>query len=166
MDDGEISCLIPQVSLNGRPGDLNYCHMLIELTRLSSIATQRLSNAQAMRQSAIQLVKVIGDLSQRLDELKRSFRHILSLGEPVDSSRLPGGLALHQALALQYTYFCLVLDIHTPLTYPWSGIFTQAERRSEAFSQVENSCAVVIKVSRAAILTTRQNQTNAMCSSQ
>lgn len=119
-----------------------------------------------MRQNAIQLAEAIGELSQRLDGLRSSNQHILSLGEFINPSKLPGELTLHQALGLQYTYFCLALDIHTPLTYPWSAVFTQAERKSEAFAQVERSRAVVMEVSRAAILTARQIETDATCSAQ
>ena len=111
----------------------------------------------------MQLIGVVRELSEQLNELKHSSQELLDLRNAIEVSRLPEGVNLQQALSLQYTYLCLVLDIHTPLAYPWSSVFTQAERGMIPREQVESSCAAVLEASRTAILTARQIQVNATC---
>ncbi|KAJ9610300.1 hypothetical protein H2200_005077 [Cladophialophora chaetospira] len=164
MDDDEISCQTPENASSGRPGDTIYCHMLIKLMQLSSTAKKRLSSARGLRQTPEQLIETVHDLGAKLDELKSSTQHQFCLDGPLEVSQLPNDLTLRQAQSLQYHYFCLVLDINTPLAYPWSGICTYAKHNKSAFDQIKISLNLVAEASRSAILATRQIRIDASCS--
>ncbi len=161
MEDDEISCLVPPVAPGGRPGNATYCHMLIEMMKLSSLPKKRLSSARALRQSAEQLVETVRELSHGLDELRK----FLLVDTLLDLSTLPEGINLRQALSIQYNYFCLIMDIHTPLATPWSVPFSSAKEGTAVSSRVEVSCAAVAQASRDAILTSRQIRVDAACPS-
>jgi hypothetical protein len=163
MDDDEISCQVPESALSGRPCDTIYCHILIEMMQLCSTAKKRLSSARAMRQTPDQLIETVWDLNKELDELKRSTQNKYCLDGSL-TSQLPKGITLRQAQSLQFHFFSLVLDINTPLTYPWSGIYTYAKKDRAAFAQVETSCNAVAHASRSTILATRQIRIDASCS--
>lgn len=164
MDDDEISCQVPQNALDGFSGNIVYCHTLIELMRLSSTAKKRLSSAHALRQAPRQLIETVCDLNKRLQELKLSTQHRFRLDSPLEVSQLPIGITLRQAQSLQYHYFCLVLDINTPLAYPWSGIYAYAKQDTAASALFDASWDAVAQVSRSAILATRQIRVDASCS--
>jgi hypothetical protein len=164
MDDDEISCQVPQRALSGRSGDTIYCHLLIEISRFSSTAQKQLSSARALRQSPDQLIETVRGLNKELDKLKSSAKHHICLDGQLEDSQLPQNITLSQAQSLQSHYICLVLDINTPLTYPWSGISSYTEQDTAAAAQIENSCDAVAQVSRSAILATRQRRVDASCS--
>lgn len=148
---------------DGRPGDTIYCHILIEMMQLCSTAKKSLSSARAaLRQTPDQLIETVRDLNKELDELKRSTQNKLCLDG--SASQLPKGITLRQAQSLQFHYFSPVLDINTPSTYPWSGIYTYAKKDRAAFAQVETSCNAVAHASRSTILATRQIRIDASCS--
>ena len=164
MDDDEISCPVPESALSGRLGETLYCHILIRVMQLCSTAKKRLSSARALRQSPAQLIETVRDLNAELAELKQSTELKIFLDSPLDVAQLPGDITLRQAQSLQYHYVSLVLDINTPLTYPWSGIYSYARQDSTALSQIEASCNSVAQASRCAILATRQIRFDPSCS--
>ena len=164
MDDDEISCQAPQTSLNECPGKATYCRTLIELMRLSSTAKKRLSSARALKQHPHQLMETVCDLNKQLHELKLSIQGKICLDSPLEVSRLPEDITLWQAQSLQSHYFCLVLDVNTPLAYPWSSIHTYAKQHVAASVQIDASWNTVAQVSRTAILATRQIRVDASCS--
>lgn len=131
--------------------------------RLCSTTKKRLSSAQALRQTPAQLIETVRSLNQELDELKSSTQQNFVLDAPLEVSQLPAGITLRQAQSLQSHYFSLVLDINTPLAYPWSCVHTYAEQDMAALAQIEASCNAVAVVSRAAILATRQIRVDASC---
>lgn len=131
--------------------------------RLCSTTKKRLSSAKALRQTPAQLIETVRSLSQQLDALKHSIQHIIILDAPLELDQLPQGMTLRQAQSLQAHYFSLVLDINTPLTYPWSGVRESVEQDMGALAQIEASCNAVAIVSRAAILATRQIRVDASC---
>ena len=165
MDDEEISCQVPDSAGSGQQGDTIYCKLLIEMMQLSSTAQRRLSSVRALRQTADQLISTVRHLNEELERLKLSAQHKFPLGGVLDSFHLPNGLTLRQAQSLQYHYFSLVLDINTPLAYPWSGICTYAKQDTAAFSQMQRSLNAVAQTSRSAIIATRHIQIDASCSS-
>lgn len=164
MDDDEISCQVPLSALNGRSSDTFYCHTLIKMMQLASTAKKRLSSARALRQTTEQLIKTVRKLRKDLADFKCSVQQRMCLDGALDASELPAGLTLREAQSLQAHYFCLVLDVNTPLTYPWSGISTYLADNAAAACQVEASRNEVAHASRSAILATRQVQIDCNCS--
>ncbi|KAK5200437.1 hypothetical protein LTS13_003629 [Exophiala xenobiotica] len=158
MDDDEISCQVPLKAINGRSGDTFYCHTLIKMMQLASTAKKRLSSARALRQTTEQLIKTVRKLGKDLADFKSSVQQKIRLDGVLDASELPVGLSIREAQSLQAHYFCLVLDINTPLTYPWSGISNYLADNAAATCQVEASRNEVACASRSAILATRQIQ--------
>lgn len=151
------------MSLSGQLNDTIYCNVLIELMRLCSATKKRLSSAKALRQTPAQLIETVRSLSQELDALKHSMQHIIVLDAPIELAQLPQGMTLRQVQSLQAHYFSLVLDINTPLAYPWSGVRESVEQDMAALAQIEASCNAVANVSRVAILATRQIRVDASC---
>ncbi|KAJ9497612.1 hypothetical protein H2202_007036 [Exophiala xenobiotica] len=139
MDDDEISCQVPLKAINGRSGDTFYCHTLIKMMQLASTAKKRLSSARALRQTTEQLIKTVRKLGKDLADFKSSVQQKIRLDGVLDASELPVGLSIREAQSLQAHYFCLVLDINTPLTYPWSGISNYLADNAAATCQVEAS---------------------------
>lgn len=131
--------------------------------RLCSTTKKRLSSAKALRQTPAQLIETIRSLTQELDALKYSIQHIIVLDAPLEPSQLPQGMTLRQAQSLQAHYFSLILDINTPLAYPWSGVRESVDQDMAALAQIEASCNAVASVSRAGILATRQIRVDASC---
>ncbi|KAI1619628.1 hypothetical protein EDD37DRAFT_642718 [Exophiala viscosa] len=164
MDDDEISCRVSSSAPSGLPSDTLYCHTLIKMMQLSSTARKRLSSARALRQTTEQLIKTVRKLRKDLADFKLSVQHDICLDDPLETSRIPAGLSLRQAQSLQSHYFCLVLDINTPLTYPWLGISAYLSNDAAATSHVEASCKEVAQASRAGILATRQVHIDGGCS--
>ena len=151
------------MALSGQLNDTIYCNVLIELMRLCSATKKRLSSAKALRQTPPQLIETVRSLSQELDALKHSIQHIIVLDAPIELAQLPQGMTLRQVQSLQTHYFSLVLDINTPLAYPWSGVRESVEQDMAALAQIETSCNAVANVSRVAILATRQIRVDASC---
>jgi hypothetical protein len=131
--------------------------------RLCSTTKKRLSSAKALRQTPAQLIETIRSLAQELDALKYSIQHIIILDASLEPSQLPQGMTLRQAQSLQAHYFSLILDINTPLAYPWSGVRESVDQDMAALAQIEASCNAVASVSRAGILATRQIRVDASC---
>lgn len=165
MNDEDISCSIPDCASSGKQSDTIYCQLLIEMMQLSSSAAKRLSSVRALRQDPHQLIATVRQLNEELERLKISAQHKFPLGDLLDPSHLPNGLTLRQAQSLQCHYFSLVLDINTPVAYPWSGISTYAKRDTADFADVGASLDAVSQVSRSAIIATNHIQINASCSS-
>ncbi|OAL20512.1 hypothetical protein AYO22_08813 [Fonsecaea multimorphosa] len=134
------------------------------MMQMASTVKKRLASARALRQPTEQLLQTVRNLKQDLSELKRSVKQNIFLDSAIDVTRLPGGLTLRQAQSLQSHYFCLVLDINTPLTYPWLGISAYLEDNMEVASQVHAAYDDVARVSRSAILATRQINVDGGCS--
>jgi hypothetical protein len=151
------------MALSGQLNDTIYCNVLIELMRLCSATKKRLSSAKALRQTPAQLIETVRSLSQELDALKHSMQHIIVLDAPIELAQLPQGMTLRQVQSLQAHYFSLVLDINTPLAYPWSDVRESVEQDMAALVQIETSCNAVANISRAAILATRQIRVDASC---
>ncbi|KAK5031026.1 hypothetical protein LTS07_004761 [Exophiala sideris] len=134
------------------------------MMQLASAARKRLSSARALRQTTEQLIKTVRKLRKDLEDFKCSVERDLCLDNPRDTSRVPAGLNLRQAQSLQSHYFCLVLDVNTPLTYPWLGISTYLADDAAAASHVETSYNAVAQASRSGILATRQVHVDGGCS--
>lgn len=165
MDDDEMGCDIPDCVQGGRAGDHLYCHTLILLAQLSSSAKKRLSSAKALRQTPDQLIQTVHDLNTELENLKATIDSQFDLAKPVEPLDLPDGISVRQAQLIQCYYFCLVLDVNTPLVYPWTGIGKYTSSTSPNFAQVKASCEAVAQVSRTAILATRYIHVDASCPS-
>jgi hypothetical protein len=149
--------------MSERPSDTIFCHLLVEMARLSSSAKNRLSSARALRQSPEQLVEAVRDLNRELDRLKRTAQTKFSLDHPIDVVQLPNGLTMRQAQSLQSHYFSLALDINNALAYPWSDICTYQDTNSLMFAEVQASWNTVAQISRSEILATRQISVDASC---
>lgn len=166
MDDDEIDCQVPQSGLGGHPGNTLYCHLLVEMMQLSSTAKKRLSTPRALRQTAKRLIETVQDLRKGLEGLtdRCAAQHKFHLDRVLDISQLPNvGMTLRQMHSLQFHYFCLVLDINTPLSYPWSGICSSTDHDPTDFSYVEASIEAVAQASRSVTLATRQIIVDAGC---
>ncbi|KEF60683.1 uncharacterized protein A1O9_02244 [Exophiala aquamarina CBS 119918] len=166
MDDDEIDCQVPDRALDGGDGNTIYCRLLTEMMQLSSTVRKRLCTPRALQQTPEQLFDIVRDLTKRLDHLKNHALHQskFSLDRPLDTFRLPDiGLTLRQVQSLQSHYFCLVLDINTPLTYPWSALRSRIEQSTSALARIEGSCRAVAQAARSAILATRQIKIDASC---
>lgn len=121
--------------------------------QLSSFATKQLCSAKALRRSPDELVQVVCELDAKLDEVRASIQQTLDLQLPLDLTNPPSTLTAHQAVVIQVTYYALLWDIHTIVTYPWlRAILDTRQHQPSSNAQIELSSAKVIETSRAAIL--------------
>lgn len=102
-----------------------------------------------------------------LDEKARvhgeAVERVLSMKSALDPSSLPADLSLKVALALHFTYYGLLFDIHTTLTYPWSRGIISLRQHPSFRDQVERSYSIVAKTSRDVILASRHIPLDAAC---
>lgn len=139
------------------------CTVLIKLHRLCSLVGKSLSSAKAFRQNPTDLLQTVTCLDEKVRALGEEVEVVLSMKTPLDPSCLPRNLSLKLALALHFTYYSLLFDIHTTLTYPWSRGIISLRQHPSFRDQVERSYSIVAKASREAILATRNVPLDAAC---
>ncbi len=127
---------------------------MIKLAQLSSKVARRLSSVQALGEGAEQIVRTVSELDAECQALKQSTESILSLDDPINPSHLPHGLTLAQTTYLKFTYFSVILDIHTYLTHPWSRSLLDLTPNPDLRMQAERSVDKVIETCTSAILAT------------
>ncbi len=108
-------------------------------------------------------MKILDDLDQKARILSNEAEGIARLDDLMVSSSLANGLSLNMALLIHFTYYGLLFDIHTTLTYPWSRGIINLRRHPTFRTQVERSYAVVAEASRAVILESRFIHLDAAC---
>ena len=137
--------------------------VLIKLHRLCSLVGKSLTSARAFRQKPAELLEVVTFLDQKIRLLSEDVQRVLRLDCPLDPSRLPDNLSLHMALAIHFTYYGILFDIHTTLTYPWSRGIISLRRHPSFRTQVEKSYTIVAEASRAVVLASRHVHLDAAC---
>ena len=159
MDDEVMNCDIPtSAPLNFSMHFSGYT-ILIKLHRLCSLVWNSLSSAKAFRKKPEELIQTVDDLDHRIRLLAEEIEKLVPLKSALDPSRLPENLSLTMALAIQFTYFGLLFDIHTTLTYPWSRGIISLRQHPSFRLQVERSYSVVAKASRDIILARQTHST-------
>ena len=134
--------------------NLAYCQVLIRLAQLSSKVARKLSSVQAFRKGTVHIVRTVSDLNDECEALKQYMDSVLGLDNPINPSRLPPGLTLAQTTYLKFTYFNVVLDIHTYLTHPWSLTLLGLTPHPTLRIQAERSIQKVVETCSSAILGT------------
>jgi hypothetical protein len=134
--------------------NLLYCKVLIKLAQLSSKVARRLSSVQAFRDAPERIVRTVAELDNECEALKRSVESVIPLDDPVNPARVPPGLTLSQTMYLKFTFFNLVLDIHTCLTHPWSRSLLGLTPHPTSRMQTETSIHKVVKTCTSALLAT------------
>ncbi|OAA35449.1 hypothetical protein BBO_08673 [Beauveria brongniartii RCEF 3172] len=167
VDDAAIDCQIPEKALSGKSSDAIYCHTLIELSRLCSAATKLLSDTPSREQenTHTSLIDAVKSLNCQAVTIKLAAeRRSVYLDKSLNDSQLPEGLTTRQMQILQSHYHCVLLDINTPLFYPWSPPAGQKRPDPQLVAQIEASCGAVAGAARFIILATRQIHVDASCS--
>ncbi|KAK8146599.1 hypothetical protein G3M48_002925 [Beauveria asiatica] len=166
VDDAAIDCQIPEKALSGKSSDTIYCHTLIALSRLCSAATKLLSNTPGREQDNTHtpLIDAVKSLNCQAVTIKLAAeRRSVFLDRSMNDGQLPEGLTTRQMQILQSHYHCVLLDINTPLFYPWSPPVGQKRSDPQLVSQIEASCGAVAGAARFTILATRQIHVDASC---
>lgn len=143
--------------------DISAWTILIKLHQLCSLVGKSLSSAQAFRQNPAELLRTVRYLDEKVRVLGEEVEHVLPMKRPLDPSHLPGNLSLQLAMALHFTYYGLLFDIHTTLTYPWSRGIISLRQHPSFRDQVERSYSIVAKASRDVILASRHIPLDAAC---
>ncbi|KAM3518136.1 hypothetical protein NHJ13051_008425 [Beauveria bassiana] len=167
VDDAAIDCQIPGEALSGKTSDAIYCHTSINLSRLCSAATKLLSNTPGREQDNTHtpLIDAVKSLNCQAAIIKMAAeRQGVYLDRSLNDSQPPEGLTTRQLEILQSYYHCVLLDINTPLFYPWSSPASQQRPDPQLAAQIEASCDAVVGSSRFIILATRQIDVDASCS--
>ncbi|KAM5346085.1 hypothetical protein ACJ41O_009090 [Fusarium nematophilum] len=115
----------------------------------------RLTFIETQQQSAELLVKTVAELDQKLKALERFIQQLVDLDSPLESCRPGADIDLQQAVYLRMAYYITVLDVHTPLTYPWSQRLFHLAGNPDLRDQVQASSEIVIKTARKVILATQ-----------
>lgn len=163
IDDEEINCQIPT-------SGASYCLMnfparlvLVDLHQLCSFVGKSLSSARAFRRNPTELLQMVTFLDEKARVHGEAVERVLSMKSALDPSSLPADLSLKVALALHFTYYGLLFDIHTTLTYPWSRGIISLRQHPSFRDQVERSYSIVAKTSRDVILASRHIPLDAAC---
>lgn len=163
IEDDEITCRMPTSCPPGSSVNLHYLRVFVRLCQLYSVVDKRLSSARLSRQTSEELVRNVQELVERLDSLQQSFRAELGLELPLDLAKLPDYFNIKQALSIQFTYYNLLWEIHTPLLHPWYRGTPNLKQHPEYRSQIKSSTSVVASTSRAAILDSKYIQIGVDC---
>lgn len=133
-----------------------FCHALVRLSQLRSIATQKLCSSRLRRNPAA-LAATVADLGRRLDRLVEAFAPVISFEKTPEMSCSAAGMNAIQTLYLYYAYYDLVFEIHGPLALPWLEHTFQGH--VPALS-LRRSRDMVAQASRKAIVATGRMQIN------
>ncbi|KAM5383740.1 hypothetical protein ACJZ2D_001729 [Fusarium nematophilum] len=155
IDDDQISCPMPHMDPLEESSGPRYSLALIKLAQMSSLTSKRLTFIETQQQSAELLVKTVAELDQKLKALERFIQQLVDLDSPLESCRPGADIDLQQAVYLRMAYYITVLDVHTPLTYPWSQRLFHLAGNPDLRDQVQASSEIVIKTARKVILATQ-----------
>lgn len=155
IDDDQINCQMPHSALAEVSSTSTYAVALVKLAQMASLISKRLTCIETLQQSADHLVKAVVELNQRLMELETYLQQLVDLASPLEPGKPGAGLDLQQAMYIRMAYYITVLDIHTPLTYPWSQQLFNLMSNLHLRDQVQTSSELVIQTARRAIQATQ-----------
>ena len=135
--------------------------MLVRLAQLSSRIYTRLSSARSLQQSPVEWASAILELDSELSQLATSIQTVIRLNRPIEEFTPSDMVSIDQALIIQYTYYVLVFQIHTHVTYPWFDNGSKLKSSENLRQLVKSSTKKVIDASRAALMSTAFIRINA-----
>lgn len=151
MNDEETNCQILDVSPPGPPIKISYATSLIQLAQMNSLVATKFASLNNLYQDPEALASIVSELQARHIQVGVPLGDLVNPNIPFDSTKLPDWVNLQQAMYLRIAYFNISLDIHTPLTHPWSHM-----RQYPALqSQVQESMDIVARTVRAVILSSQ-----------
>ncbi|KAF4453500.1 Transcription factor [Fusarium albosuccineum] len=155
IDDDQITCLLPQTG-NGKGSSSSfYAIALIKLAQMSSLTSKRFALVETQQQSAELLVRIVIELGQKLKTLASHIERAVDLESPVELCQRSREITLQQAIYLRMAYYITVLDVHTPLTYPWSQRLSNIAGNPDLHFQVQVSSDIVVQTARKLVMTTQ-----------
>ena len=107
-----------------------------------------------MQQSPAELASSVMELDSELSDLARSMETIIRVKQPFEEFCPSEVLNADQALTILCTYYILLFQVHTPITYPWFGNSPKLKGSADMRELVESSTQKVLDASRAALMTT------------
>lgn len=165
IDDDEISCPLPTAGPAGSTVNLGYFTAMIRLCQLSSIVSKKLSSVSSLRLPAVQLINNVNGMSERLERLKQTITSDVDIQLPMNLAELPSGFNNHEALTIQFLYYTVLWQIHSPLFYPWSrAALLDSKQATKVKAYLSCSASIVAESSKRAILESRYIQLDASCS--
>lgn len=165
IDDDHITSHEPQFQASEPAGDATYSTALIKLARTISSVTRRLTSVETCRPSPEALTSTMLTLEDELEELKGYLGQFVDLDAPLRPLRHDTCLDLQQALYLCMSYYIIVFEIYSPVTYPWAQ--RSLDVRSSKLTlqkQIQKSITLTAKTARNAILATQFLQVDATSS--
>lgn len=154
---------IPTYSPAGHNVRIPYCTVLIHLSRFSARSRKEILGAVHSARSLGDVITAAHSLDNELWLLRDLVRPTIDLGASLYVSRPVNDISLNQALHLQYTYYSLIIDIHTPITYPWSRSRLALSNNAEFKRSLDKSLCAVADASQAIIMATRHIRIEASC---
>ena len=166
VEDDEITCHLPPRNPPSpdRVEKMQYFEIMIKLSQLSAKIGKRLTSGNALRQTPEETMQTVSSLDAEVDAFKASTQDVLDLDNPIDFTKLPPGMSLTQTLTTQFTYFGLMLSLHTLLAFPWYLSKTKLNQNHSFQDQAAKSASVATKVAREVIVITRLVPLDANCS--
>ena len=128
IDEDEISCQVPTTTSPGSSVDVEFVTHAIKHARISSLISKRLVSVTAVQQSAVELIEIASDLSQRLQAWCESLPVLL---KPTTSKRLLKSSSPKDAINIiyiHYAYYGSLIAINTVFTYPWTAAIIGLDR--------------------------------------
>ena len=128
---------------------------MIGISQISAQILKELGSDKAFRQTFAALVRTVNDLSQRLEEWRKSVPAFLEIGTPLNVSRLPPEVKIVHASYIQFAYYNNLISIHMIFALPWTSKMFGTDRDPAFRNQVARSTKATAEAARNIILTTK-----------
>lgn len=155
INDDQISCSLPQKDHCESSSNSRYAITLIKLAQMSSLTSKRLTLMETNQQSAEVLVRTVAELDQKLKTLASHIQKVVDLDSPLEPGKSGQDIDLQQAIYIRMAYYTIMLDVHTPLSYPWSRRLFNLQGDPDLQLQVQASSETVIQTARKAAMATQ-----------
>ncbi|RSL87757.1 hypothetical protein CEP52_015423 [Fusarium oligoseptatum] len=155
IDDDQISCSLPQKDHGEGSSNSQFAITVIKLAQMSSLTSKRLTLIETHQQSAEVLVRTVTELDQKLKTLASHIQKVVDLDSPLEPGKPGQDIDLQQAIYIRMAYYTIVLDVHTPLSYPWSQRLFNLQGDPDLQLQVQASSETVIQTARKAAMATQ-----------
>ncbi|KAM5380833.1 hypothetical protein ACJZ2D_003357 [Fusarium nematophilum] len=153
IDDDHISCRIPD------PSDLEtsssyrvYSIALIRLAQVASLTSKKFSSLETMQKPQNIIVDTIKELEEARESLRKVLDRLVDLDSPLEPGRPGSNIDLQQAIYIRMAYHLAILDIHAPVSYPWSLRILDLAEHPQLQVQSRSSAEIVVQTSRKMIL--------------
>lgn len=129
-----------------------YSIALIRLAHVASLTSKKFSYLEVMQKPQDLIVDIITELDEARELLRKFLDRLVDLDSPLEPGRPESNIDLQQAIYIRMAYHLAILDIHAPISYPWSLRILDLGNHPQLQVQSRLSAEIVVQTSRKIIL--------------